>query len=57
VIRPRFEAVGNFVNGLARVKSEQGLWGYINRAGDVVVPIQFKDATDFQRTERQKLTI
>ena len=52
VIKPRFEAVGKFVNGLASVKSEQGLWGYINRAGDVVIPFQFTDARDFQQIER-----
>ncbi len=46
VLESQFEGAGQFKHGLAPVK-KNGLWGYINRKGEVVIPFQFKDAEPF----------
>lgn len=45
-IEPRFAEVGEFHEGLVRVK-EGKLWGYANLKGDIVIPPQYKEAGDF----------
>jgi hypothetical protein len=47
VVKPSFRDAGNFSNGLARVMNNQGLWGYIDRDGQVRIPFGFNDARDF----------
>jgi WG containing repeat len=50
VIRPEFEAVGNFSEGLAAVSrqipfSDTDTWGYINKQGEMVIKPQFSRAS------------
>jgi hypothetical protein len=47
VVEPNFHDAGDFSNGLARVRSGEGLWGYIDTEGKVVIPLQFSDCRDF----------
>ncbi len=37
----------SFQNGLAAVKSKEGLWGYIDKAGEVVITPKFKKVFPF----------
>ena len=51
-IPPRFEAVGNFSEGLAAAsladpRSNEGTWGYIDTQGRVVIKPQFSSARPF----------
>ncbi len=46
VLEHQFEGARQFNHGLAPVK-KNGLWGYINRKGEVVIPFRFKDAEPF----------
>ncbi|MDX1959094.1 MAG: WG repeat-containing protein [Leptospiraceae bacterium] len=41
-----YEGVGRFSQGLAPVKKD-GLWGYINPKGEVIISFQFKSAKPF----------
>lgn len=43
----RFDSVMPFTEGLAPV-SKDGKWGYINSAGKIVVPLQYKKVTPFR---------
>ena len=43
----KYTYTGTFKEGLARVKNQQGLWGYINKKGIEVIPCQFENAQDF----------
>ncbi len=43
VIPPSFRQAGEFAEGLAPVKTESGLWGFIDPAGKMVVQPQFED--------------
>lgn len=47
VVKPSFRDAGRFSNGLARVMNHQGLWGYIDRDGQVRILFGFNDARDF----------
>lgn len=47
VVRPQFDSVGSFSEGLARVKV-QGKWGFVNASGDMVIEPQFEQARHFQ---------
>lgn len=38
---------GNFGSGLAPYRNEAGLFGYVNRAGEVVIPAQFRSTYAF----------
>ncbi len=46
VIKPRFDRVGRFSEGLARVKLN-GKWGFIDKTGREVIPQKYDDAWDF----------
>ena len=46
VIKPEYDVVSNFSEGLARVKVEE-LWGYIDMNGEFVIVPKFKYAEDF----------
>jgi WG containing repeat len=46
VIKPQFEEVGDFFDGLARMEKGQQ-WGFINEKGLVVIPAQFEMVGDF----------
>lgn len=46
VIESQYEGAGQFKHGLAPVK-KNGLWGYINKKSEVVIPFQFRDAESF----------
>ena len=47
IINPQFEAVYNFQEGLALVKSSDGKFGYINEDGKYVINPIYKDASKF----------
>ncbi|OMP31431.1 WG repeat-containing protein [Mangrovimonas sp. DI 80] len=47
-IAPAYEKARAFVNGLAPVMKDKN-WGYINRAGEAVIPFQYKDAEIFSK--------
>jgi hypothetical protein len=46
VIEPQYEDARSFSNGFAAVKVE-GLWGYINIEGQMVIHNEFVDTKDF----------
>ena len=46
VIAPQYEAAEPFSEGLAAVKRD-GKWGYIDTAGELVIPFRFERAYDF----------
>ncbi|WP_418510538.1 WG repeat-containing protein [Corallibacter sp.] len=46
IIEPSFDKVRAFKNGLAPVSNEK-LWGYINLKGELIVPMQYRDAETF----------
>jgi hypothetical protein len=46
VIPARFEGVGSFAEGLARVKLD-GKWGFIDKTGRMVIEAQFEQARFF----------
>ena len=46
IMAETFEDSGAFSEGLASVK-KNGKWGYIDHAGNVVIPYQFEEAFDF----------
>lgn len=56
IIKPKYNRVGNFCEGLARVNLgarsmrvgfEGGKWGYVDKTGREVIPLQFDEADDF----------
>jgi hypothetical protein len=47
VVEPKFRDAGDFSNRLARVKSREGVWGYIDQCGIVKIPCRFDNARDF----------
>lgn len=47
VIKPDFESVGFFKEGLAWVEKE-GKFGYVNKKNEVIIPLQFDAANDFE---------
>lgn len=46
VIEPQYDAAGTFSNGLAAVQTD-GLWGYINQSGEMVIPAKYQTALEF----------
>lgn len=46
VIEPRFEAAGQFSDGLAPIKGE-GKYGYVGKDGQIVIPTEFDSAAPF----------
>ena len=44
VVGPLFDDARDFVDGLAAVQSN-GLWGFINKAGESIIPVQFSDCS------------
>ena len=42
------DAVGNFNSGLAPVQHQNGLWGYINSSGEMIVPYSYDEAQEFR---------
>ena len=49
VCEEQFKDIGGFCEGLSAVKNDEGLYGYINYAGEVVIPYQFKYAFNFSK--------
>jgi hypothetical protein len=47
VISPRFDSVGNFVEGLAVASLEPGRWGFINKGGTFAISPKFSKAAPF----------
>ena len=45
-IKPRYDAVGDFSDGLAPVQTN-GKWGFIDMTGKVIIPLQFDEADSF----------
>lgn len=41
------ERAGSFFDGLARVRDEDGKWGYINTKGELAIPCTYDDAEPF----------
>lgn len=52
-VRPTFTKARNCSCGLAAIKDESGKWGYIDRAGDLLIPCQFESAGDFEPVDRE----
>ncbi|PHI21833.1 hypothetical protein CEQ90_00670 [Lewinellaceae bacterium SD302] len=46
IITPKYEAVGEFVNGMAWVK-KKNKYGFINRLGEEVIKAKYKEVSDF----------
>ncbi len=42
-----YQAIGAFHEGLAAVQAADGLWGYIDTTGAVVIPCEWENANDF----------
>ena len=38
----------DYKEGVAAVQNEDGLWGYINEKGELVIPCSFSEATSFE---------
>ena len=47
VVEPKYDAVGDFNNGFARVKLN-GKYGFINEVGEEIVEPQYDDVWDFE---------
>lgn len=57
VVQPKYDRIGDFVQGLARVNLgaqwefpgtwQGGKWGFIDKNGRVAIPIEFNHASDF----------
>ncbi len=47
VIEPIYAQVSGFSEGLACVKNEEGLWGFVDLSGELVIPFTFEEANDF----------
>ncbi len=52
VIGPQYQEIGQFHNGVAAVNqwqhtSANALWGYINKRGEQILPLQYFEATPF----------
>lgn len=43
----KYPYIGEFHEGLAKVRNNKGLYGYINKRGKEVIPCQFKEAKNF----------
>lgn len=43
----KYKFIGELHDGLARVQNNKGLWGFINRRGEEVIPCQFKESNSF----------
>ena len=43
----KYSSVGDFCNGLALVREQNGKAGFINKAGEMVIPPQFSSASNF----------
>jgi hypothetical protein len=48
IVKPEFDEVGDFCEGMARVRVGDE-WGYVNTAGFLVAKPQFNEAKDFER--------
>jgi hypothetical protein len=49
IIKPQFDLMGNFGDGLAPVYSnENKLWGFVNQTGKLVMPYQYEDVRPFK---------
>ena len=46
-VSQQYDLVGSYANGLAYVK-QNGKYGYINKSGEVVIPIRYDDAEKFE---------
>lgn len=46
VIKPQYDYVGEFVEGLAPVKINMN-WGYIDNVGKIIIPVQYAHANTF----------
>lgn len=47
IVKGEWKYIGNFVNGYAVVENSRNKKGYISTMGEVVIPAQYDDATDF----------
>ncbi|MGI9015258.1 MAG: WG repeat-containing protein [Phycisphaerales bacterium] len=47
VIRPDVTRARSFVNGMSTIRSETGVWGYMNVRGEVVITPKYLSASDF----------
>ena len=47
VIRSKYKSTGQFSEGLAPVRNQDNLWGYIDKKGNEVISCQFKTADNF----------
>lgn len=40
--------IGSFSEGMAAVQNSEGLWGYIDGSGEIVIPCEWEDAGEFK---------
>ena len=50
----RWEFKGDFYEGLARVRTPERKWGYVNKAGKIVIPVQFSFAGEAILTRQER---
>lgn len=48
-IETRFEWASDFNNEIAQAREKGQKWGYINVAGEIIIPCQFDEVRDFQQ--------
>jgi hypothetical protein len=48
-IKPQFDWASQFSEGLCAVRNDEGLYGYIDTSGILVIPCLFQRAYDFLR--------
>ncbi|GEM_PF-5942682 len=46
-LKQQYQVVRPFVNDRAAVQNAGGMWGFVDRKGKIVVPLQYNAATDF----------
>jgi hypothetical protein len=53
VIQPTFANAANFSCGLAAVEDDSEKWGYVNKAGELLIPCQFEWAGEFEAVDQE----
>jgi len=48
VVSPSYDSIGPFHRGLAMVKNEYGYIGYVDTQGREVIPLKYRDGSDFK---------
>ena len=54
VIPHQYSEAYVFVKGMAQVKNNEGKWGFVNEAGEEVIPCQYEDVGSFTENGLRK---